>query len=262
MNEYKTSGKIFAVPIREEIAIRWSNILKNGLEEAEKSNLSSKYPVPENCTQLEAPKLNLEVQAVVTETASRRDIRLMQVQNQIGTSLAALGKALSLILEEEGRGRRHLSMIQSLSDAGRLLSDVYFIQSSSRRDLVSLNLNKELKETMNKVNLDGWLFGENLEERVKATMNIERCGQVLKPQKPKQSVPRKPLVTLNSKSLPRYHQEVRRSRPKQQPRTSYQQQRSQHLLRYRQQRSQRSEHTDRFQRPYQASKPENRRRIV
>lgn len=120
----------------------------------------------------------MEVAAAVTEAISRRDDRLSLLQAQVGACLAALGKVTTLHLEAEGGG--DLTYLQILNDAGRLLSDVHHSQSTSRRELVALNLNKELKDTLSNAPIDGWLFGDNLDDRVKATKNIERSGQALK----------------------------------------------------------------------------------
>ncbi|CAH0560635.1 unnamed protein product [Brassicogethes aeneus] len=61
-----------------------------------------------------------------------------------------------------------LPLVQTMSDVGKLLTDLFYTQSTTRRELVSLGLKKEVKETLIDAEMDGWLFGENLEERIRA----------------------------------------------------------------------------------------------
>ncbi|CAH1969169.1 unnamed protein product [Acanthoscelides obtectus] len=69
---------------------------------------------------------------------------------------------------------------EKLSDAGRLLSDVHHTLSVSRKELAILNLNKEWKETLIDSPVDEWLFGEDLEERLKAAKSLQFSSKQLK----------------------------------------------------------------------------------
>ncbi|CAH2010457.1 unnamed protein product, partial [Acanthoscelides obtectus] len=75
----------------------------------------------------------------------------------------------------------NLAYVELASDASRLLLDFYHKYSVIRRDLLILNLRKDLKETLTNVSADGWLFGKDLGERIKATKDIEKSGLDLKP---------------------------------------------------------------------------------
>lgn len=78
-----------------------------------------------------------------------------------------------------------------MSDAGRMLAYVHFNESCSRRELVAINMKKELKDTLQSATVNGWLFGDKLRERVKETQMLERAAQDLKIQKvvPKKANP-------------------------------------------------------------------------
>lgn len=52
-----------------------------------------------------------------------------------------------------------------------------------------LNLRKELKETLSNVSADGWLFGQNLGERIRTSKDIEKTGLDLKPARAQKSNP-------------------------------------------------------------------------
>ncbi|CAH1980939.1 unnamed protein product [Acanthoscelides obtectus] len=116
------------------------------LEEEEKNRLLEKYLPPENCTQVKAPTLNLEVKAAISSSVQKRDERLSALRRQIGASLSCIGSALTLILKEEGGGNR--TYIQLLNDASKLLTDLHRTETIARRELVALNLKSDVKQIL------------------------------------------------------------------------------------------------------------------
>nr|CAI5858397.1 unnamed protein product [Callosobruchus analis] len=134
-----------------------------------------------NCKLVAAPLLNEEVKVTVSESVLKRDERLATVQSQVGACLSALGKALNLLLQdEEKEDSKHLQLIELLNNTARMLADVHYQESESRKNILSVNLKRDLLAILTDSNADGWLFGENLGERVKAARAIERSGQELK----------------------------------------------------------------------------------
>ena len=112
----------------------------------------------------------------------RRDERLTSRQSQIGACLAAIGATVTSLLKSEGGD---MKQIEALCDTGRLLADVHYAETSSRRELLAINLNKSLRETLNEGSVDSWLFGENLEARMKVSKELEKSGAILKADKTK-----------------------------------------------------------------------------
>lgn len=167
--------------VHANIASRWENILKQGLDGDTRSNLLGKYPPIGNCPLVEAPKLNLEVKASINELVLRRDARLGAIQNQIGASLGAIGKALTILVGQEKEGvAGNIRLIELLSDAGRLLADVHQSETEARRALVASNLNKKVKDTLINTSRDEWLFGKNLSDRVKDAKALEKSSSDFK----------------------------------------------------------------------------------
>ncbi|KAJ8927561.1 hypothetical protein NQ314_019956 [Rhamnusium bicolor] len=116
-----------------------------------------------------------------------------------------------------------------LSDAGRMLAEVHHAESESRRNLVSVDINRQFKDTLTNVSVDGWLFGENLEDRVQAAKALERSSADLKIAKTRSKIKRTYVqkASLNSRGLPLINQEsVRQSRPVLQPLYKVEQNRS------------------------------------
>lgn len=128
-----------------------------------------------NCLGVRPPKINPELKASASEAALKRDARLASKQAQVGACLSAVGKSLSLLLERDNDEENH-QLIEVISDTGRLLSDIHFSESTSRRILLSSNLNKKFKDAVEDAPIDDFLFGTNLEDRLKAAKSLERSG--------------------------------------------------------------------------------------
>ncbi|XP_050505216.1 uncharacterized protein LOC126883607 [Diabrotica virgifera virgifera] len=186
---------LFAPSLHNDIASRWNVILRKGLDLDKRKEVIAKYAPPENCKNVLPPNLNLHVKGALTDSNERRDARLSSLQSQVGAGIAAIGKVLSSLYEKgEERDKEN---IQALSDAGRILADVHYQETISRRDLVLLNINKDLRDTLSESPPDEWLFGGNLEEAIKAKKTIDISSQQLRSKKGV----RKPLIknqSLNS----------------------------------------------------------------
>lgn len=201
MDEVGTT-KVYGPPIHQQIADRWLHIFKSGLESEKRKELLLKYPAPDNSRYFETPKLNPMVTQAINESVLKRDERLGNKQAQIGASLAAIGLVISQLLEKQEGGEDNKVIIGRLSDAGRLLSDLHHSESVTRKDLVSLNLNREWKDTLSQSVSDEWLFGGDLEDRLKNAKNIQQSSNQLKVGKisPKKPYSAGTSSTLNLKS--------------------------------------------------------------
>lgn len=80
--------------IHQDLAIQWGADLVNGLNPDARTRLLAKYSLPSNLSTAKPPQLH----SVLPEASIKRDARLEQVQLQMGLSLAALGKAQSILL--------------------------------------------------------------------------------------------------------------------------------------------------------------------
>lgn len=165
-------------PLHTDISARWNALLRTGLEDGKRKDLINKYPAPENCENVIPPKLNSQVKLAISESVERRDSRLSNLQRQVGASLTAIGKVLTS-LYEKGEGGDKVN-IEALSDAGRLLSDLHFQETRSRRELVLLNINRDLRETLSDVPADEMLFSKDLDEHIKSAKCLAQTGQQLK----------------------------------------------------------------------------------
>ncbi|XP_044594341.1 uncharacterized protein LOC123271876 [Cotesia glomerata] len=165
--------------LHSEVATRWSNLISNGLKKELKSDLLAKYSRASNC-QLEAQTLNPEVAASMQNTAVKRDKFACEIQNIIGFAMLALGKGISLMLEEKEDGVDRMELLKYISDSGRLLAEAHHKEAMTRRSFILPGMDKNIKEVLEKSKLDKFLFGEDLSEKIKSTKSIVKVAAEIK----------------------------------------------------------------------------------
>ncbi|XP_069355792.1 uncharacterized protein [Maniola hyperantus] len=169
----------FGPKIHDKLSCLWLPILKKGLNKDVKEKLVKEYLIPENCSLLQAPKLNPEISAAVVEGARTRDKRVETVQQQLGQGIAALNKGLELLLDD---GKNRIQAIKFLSDSCRILCDLHYVETESRKKIITPGLDKAFLNIIQDVDRDDLLFGNKLSEKIKATKVIEKQGlQIKKP---------------------------------------------------------------------------------
>ncbi|KAJ8680070.1 hypothetical protein QAD02_015857 [Eretmocerus hayati] len=166
--------------IPQEIADRWEDIVKAGLPDEERSKLPKTYATPENCLFIDPPKLNPTIKDSFDKDSPvlKRDKRIVERQERIA---AAIG-ATSIILNETLKKLpKEVKLIDTINQTGRILADLQHEENNIRKNLLVSNLNNNLRETLNDGVPDQFLFGKDLDERVKAREAIERASKKLKP---------------------------------------------------------------------------------
>lgn len=217
LGKKEASPKIVGPKIHEDLIPRWKYIMINGLSDEQRKTLLFKLPPPENFENLTSPQINAVLEKAISQSNLARDKKLSNCQALVAGSLSAIGQVLSSILTKEGEGgdRQHIEL---LNDAGRMLTDLWHSQTVTRRELIAINLTNEFQEANKEIPLDNSLFGQDLQERLKATKNLEDCGKTLKAKVPKangKNLSRQPAAssrTLNSRAPTRYPRGTFRSR--------------------------------------------------
>ncbi|XP_043275196.1 uncharacterized protein [Venturia canescens] len=155
--------RTLAPPIHNSLASRWEDVIKKGLPDEERSEILKKYSPPKNCEIIDPPKLNLEVKASLEVNIVKRDERIVETQTKIGTGLAALGRALDLVLK--GDGPEKLILLECLSSTANLLADLQHDETEIRKSLILRNISPSIRETLKDTVTNEWLFGKDLEEK-------------------------------------------------------------------------------------------------
>nr|CAI5854759.1 unnamed protein product [Callosobruchus analis] len=165
------------------LVTRWEHILTTGLEVSEKTQLFEKYGLPSNCEALTPPVVNPEINAILSSLHKKRDENYLILQAQLNKGIVALGKGLETVLAEADTSNKE-NLLTHLGDAGRILCDLSFLISKTRRFLIEPSLSKNAKDMANKNAPLGLLFGDNLQEKVNEAKMLEKTSLALKPNKP------------------------------------------------------------------------------
>ncbi|XP_047036392.1 uncharacterized protein LOC124642121 [Helicoverpa zea] len=174
-----STGKeeILGPPINEEISKRWGRILVEGLTREAKEAIMKATLTPENFTLSKAPKLNLEMSAVISDSIKHRDKLLEKAQNQLGLGIAGLGNLASSLIKDD---QPKMEILKKLSDVSRIFLDLHYENSQHRRKLITSALDKKFTATMSDLKRDSFLFGTDLGEKIKATKTAEKSGLQIK----------------------------------------------------------------------------------
>lgn len=178
LGEDPTEQRAYGEDLHKDIATRWAHILTNGLSKENKSELLKQYLPSENCVQMKAPILNLEIKAALSEINIKKDLFSQSKQNQISSCLAAIAKALNWAISSKDPQAQDI--IKPLSDAGRLMCDSHYRESQSRRYAIINTLNKQCRDIVKNTKLDEHLFGANLAEHLRSSKAILKSGSEMK----------------------------------------------------------------------------------
>lgn len=190
----------FGEPIHKDLAQRWECILKKGIPKDVKEKLMKSYLIPENCTLLQAPKINAEISAAVTDLAKNRDKKMESAQQQLGIGITAVNRGLSLLLT----GDERIQAIKLLSDGCRILTDLHYMDTLARVKMLTPGLDKSLLSNVIKdTERDETLFGSKLSDKIKASKMIEKQGLQIKKTVP---IPKTPQVPQSTVMRPRYQE--------------------------------------------------------
>lgn len=175
--------------LHEALACRWRHILQNGLSKDVLKPLLSKYEVPLNLTNLFPPKLNPEVVTILQKAQLSTDASHSEELNILGKGISAFGKTLMEIFLSEASlpGNSKDTLLSSLGDAGRIFYNLFHRISTTRRNLILLHLNKNVKDLVANSPFSEFLLGADLSEKIKAAKSLATVGKDLKATAPKTS---------------------------------------------------------------------------
>ncbi|XP_034941316.1 uncharacterized protein [Chelonus insularis] len=186
--------------IHPEVAARWSSWIPEGLEKEIKENLIAAYPRAENVL-LEPQILNEEVAVIMQPAAKKRDEHAVETQKSLGSAMIALGLGISLILKEKVIKDEHRNLLlEYVSDAGMLMAETHHQMAINRRAFILPGLEKSRKDALERCQLDKYLFGEKLAEKIQTTKTIEKAASELKPKQIMKKFPSKSQNHLNWKN--------------------------------------------------------------
>lgn len=209
LGEDPTQKRVYGNDIQPDLAVRLQHMATSGLSKETRKELSDKYLIPANCTLIDAPLLNPEIKAAVSETVHKRDKGIEHKQKQIASAITCIAEALTLLISHE-QNASPTELIKLLMDAQKILCDCQNSDSLVRRNFILFNMKKEIKDQLQATKIDKFLFGAELAETLKAAKAITKTGDDMKPMPPKQ--PAKKVINpkvqknhLNWRAPPQSH---------------------------------------------------------
>lgn len=181
MGDGEDKEKEFSESIQPELTSSWGKILNSGLSDEVRKDLAKKYLPPDNCKELYPPKINPEVKIALSENTIKRDERLVQLQGQVGAATSAVALLITNMVKEGGEANKE--HIETLNDIGRLLCNVHYSESVSRRELLLINLNKDIQDPLRTTPISNFLFGNELDNTIKSAKELVKSSEQLKPKK-------------------------------------------------------------------------------
>lgn len=184
LGESTDDTPVYGEKILDNLASLWQPLLKKGLPKETKEKVLKEYIVPDNCRLLQAPKLNAEISAAVPDMVRNRDKNLVVTQQQLGTGITAINRAMEVLL----KGQDKTQAVKHLSSACRILSDLHAMNTQNRIKLLTSSLDKTFLHVIQDSERDETIFGIKLSEKIKAAKAIEKQGlQIKKTTVPKPS---------------------------------------------------------------------------
>uniref|UniRef100_A0A2A4ITY6 Uncharacterized protein n=1 Tax=Heliothis virescens TaxID=7102 RepID=A0A2A4ITY6_HELVI len=171
--------------INHDISKRWNYLLSHGLSKTERDEILKCHTLPENCQLLDSPTLNEEVKAVISETGSYRDKGIANQQKQMGTALTIIGKVMSQLINNTSD---KITTLKSLTEASKLICDLHYQLTKTRRSLVAPQLDKNFLEMTQNTIRNEYLYGDNLSERIKTNKIIQQSSNSIKKTVPKPAI--------------------------------------------------------------------------
>lgn len=194
----------FGESIHNNLASIWPPLLRKGLSKEDRDNLTKEYLIPSNCKLLQAPKLNAEISAAVSDVVRGRDKKLSVFQQELGAGISAINRGLDTMLKTDNKTQA----LKNLSDGCRILSNLHHCLTKDRVKLIIPSLEKSFLHVIQETERDDTLFGNSLGEKIKACKVIERQGHQIRKANPKTAAPQpstsRPAQQGNGTGPPRY----------------------------------------------------------
>lgn len=186
----------FGENIHDNLAKLWLPLLKKGMPKENRDKILKDYLIPDNCRLLQAPKLNAEISAAVPDMVKNRDKNLAVSQQQLGSGITAINKAMHILLTSDNK----IQAMKHLSNGCRILCDLHAASTQNRIKLLSPSLDKTILNIVQDTERDETIFGNKFSEKIKAAKAVERQGLQIK----KVSVPKSSAPTQSSYTRPSY----------------------------------------------------------
>lgn len=165
--------------VHGELANRINFVVTRGLTKESRKELITKYLTPSNCAQIDAPKLNMEIKAAITEAVVKRDKGIEAKQRQMASAIACLSDVINTHIVSKTKNN---DLLQKMMDINKILCDIQHADSVTRRNFILFSIKSGMNEHLKNTKIDSYLFGEDLPETLKSAKAVNKSGAELKPE--------------------------------------------------------------------------------
>ena len=173
-------SKALKLDIHSKLSSRLNYVIINGMKKDEIENILKKYEVPETFA---APILNEQIQAKLNEKAIKRDGYRMDSQKLASTALTTLAAAITMLNLADENGIDQENFSSKLSEAAKLIAEISFQQSETRKAYIVPRFAKPFQEVLKKSKPDKFLFGKDLSTMIKDIKDTDRLFKDLTAEK-------------------------------------------------------------------------------
>ncbi|CAB0041018.1 unnamed protein product [Trichogramma brassicae] len=146
--------------------------------------MEDKYNIPVNCLFIDPARLNIEIKSSLPKAVASRDDRMVAKQAKLAVAISALASLTAKLLANEEIEK--VKQLGILSDCCRILIDAQRDESLTWRALILPHLNLSVREYIEKeTTVDEWLFGTNLEDKLRLTKSRVKSTKELLKEAPK-----------------------------------------------------------------------------
>ena len=176
--------------VGDKLAAMLNKMARRKLSEEKLKEKLNKYSRPQNCENLVGAKVNPEIWSKIRPDTRSRDLKMQKIQNTILkaiTPLAELSDSL-LNLKSKNDGFDTAKAVRQTLDSVALLTHANCDIIQRRRELIRPDLNKLYQQICAEhVSFTGFLFGDDLPQKIKDINMTNRVGQKLSGQEQKGS---------------------------------------------------------------------------
>ncbi|WAR14518.1 LOW QUALITY PROTEIN: hypothetical protein MAR_004623, partial [Mya arenaria] len=173
LNEAKGS------PVSGPLASLTDKIIDKTMEDKKRYDLADKYPVPENVTKLNPPKVNPEICRIIEAKTRSKDVKLQKIPQFTLRAMMPIMQVIdSLVAGRDCQESLNFDeLVTKLVDAVALTAVGNADANACRRESIKRDLNEEYQAICSNTNpVTQMLFGDNITDQLKSITDSNKIG--------------------------------------------------------------------------------------
>ncbi|OXA40750.1 hypothetical protein Fcan01_24546 [Folsomia candida] len=161
----------FGPDLNGAVAESFTNLSKTALPKEKFDEIKKLFLTPQNCKQLDVPRVNPEIWGVLSPKIKQSDFQNQQMQSTLSSSSVALAKLSEKIMQNSKQMPSNLSqdILRLAIQAATLNSRLFQELNIKRKQEIKPCLNNDIAAVCNTPSTPELLFGDNICETIKAT---------------------------------------------------------------------------------------------